>query len=178
MQDQQNIMAEQTSTTPVEQTDVQADPVQEAPQQEITYNKQQVIDMMKRRVARSHNAFFQRYGVKDLNELDNLFNEGKSIKDEYAKLQLANSELTRTNAFLKNNVNPDKYDDIIAYFKGKGLDFSEDALLQAIGTHPEWLKPSTIPNTTTIQSLGAEAHINPSVDESEIAAKLLGVKSL
>lgn len=174
MQDQQ-IMAEQTSTTPVEQTtEVQEAP--QTPQQEMTYNKQQVIDMMKRRVERSHNAFFKRYGVKDLNELDNLFNEGKSIKDEYAKLQLANSELTRTNAFLKNNINPDKYDDIIAYFKGKDLDFSEDALLQAIGTHPEWLKPSTIPNTTTIESLGSEAHINPSVDESEIASKLLGVK--
>ncbi len=171
------------STTAVE-TGTSTEPTTETPvnetvaQPERTYTKAEVIDMMKRRVGRSHNAFFKRYGVQDLKGLDDLFENSKkfsSMNDEFGKIQLRNSELMRENAFLRNNINPDKYDDIIAYFKGKDLEFSEEGLLDAVRTHPEWLKPSTIP-TTTITSLGSEAHTMPKPDEADLAGKLLGVK--
>lgn len=145
----------------------------------ITYTKEQVIDMMKRRVDRSHNAFFKRYGVLNLEELDALFeksNQFDNMNAEYGGMKLKLDEANRTISFLQNNVNPDKYDDIIAYFKGTNTEFSNDALIQALTTHPEWLKPSNVPATTTIESLGHEASVKPQQSEKELASKLFGVK--
>jgi len=158
-------------STPVMNTEVGSE-------NERRYTKQQVIDMMKRRVNRSHNAFFTRYGVKDLKELDGLFENSQkfnSMNDEFGRIQLRNSELMRENAFLRNNIDPSRYDDIIAYFKGNNIEFSEDELLKALPTHNEWLKQAA-PAMTTIKSLGSEAHTLPKADESELASRLLGVK--
>lgn len=146
---------------------------------ERTWTKAQIVEMMKKRVARSHNAFFKRYGVQDLKGLDELFEKSKqfgSMNDEFGKIQLKNSELMRENAFLRNNINPDRYNDVIAYFKGNNIDFSEEELIKALPTHNEWLKVNPVPATTTIKSLGSEAHTMPQVDEQAKAAKLLGVK--
>lgn len=144
---------------------------------ETTYTKDDVVRLMKKRVERSHNSFYKRYGVKDLQGLDDLFSRARSYNDmnaQFGEIQMKNSELARENAFLKNNINPEKYNDIIAYFKGNDLNFSEEELLKALGTHPEWLKPSNVP-TTTIKTLGSEAHTMPAVDEKAIASKLFGV---
>lgn len=166
-----------TETVATEGTTEQTPTVEQSVAPERTYTKQEVIDMMKRRVGRSHNAFFKRYGVQDLKGLDELFENSKkfsSMNDEFGKIQLRNSELMRENAFLRNNINPDKYDDIIAHFKGNNVEFSEEELLKALVNHPEWLK-QTAPQTT-IKSLGAEAHTMPTADEASIASRLLGVK--
>ena len=167
-----------TETGTEEGTETETPVTEPIAQPEKTYTKNQVIDMMKRRVGRSHNAFFKRYGVVDLKGLDELFENSKkfnSMNDEFGRLQLRNSELMRENAFLRNNINPDKYDDIVAYFKGNNLEFSEEELLKALPTHNEWLK-QTAPAMTTIKSLGSEAHTLPKADEADIAGKLLGVK--
>lgn len=145
---------------------------------ERTYNKQQVTDLMEKRRARTHRAFFNRYGVTNLKGLDELFDKSKkfqSMQDEYGAIQLRNSDLMRENAFLRNNIEPAKYDDIVAHFKGMGQDFTEEALLEAIKTHPEWLKPSNIPAQTTIKSMGIEAHKSPTESDAERASRLLGV---
>lgn len=166
------------ATTPAEATPETTVLTQET-KPERTYTKEQVIEMMKKRVARSHNAFFKRYGVENLEALDGLFENSKkfsSMNDEFGKIQLRNSELMRENAFLRNNIDPNRYDDIVAYFKGKDMDFSEDELLKALPTHNEWLKQTAAPATTTIRSLGSEAHTLPKVDEADIASRLLGVK--
>ena len=169
-------------STPDTQTQVepmaQSEPVAETTPERM-YSKAEVIDLMKRRVNRSHNSFFKRYGVKDLQELDAKFNSGKQLQDDYLGLQNRNAELVREVAFLKNNINPDKYDDVITYFKGKGLEFSEQELINQIMNHPEWLKsmPTPQPQTATIKTLGSEAHVvNSKPNEKELASKLLGVK--
>ncbi len=166
-----------TETVATEQTTETTPSVDNEVAPERRYTKNEVIDMMKRRVGRSHNAFFKRYGVTDLKGLDELFENSKkfsSMNDEFGKIQLKNSELMRENAFLRNNINPDKYNDIIAYFKGNNVEFSEDELLKALPTHNEWLKQSA--PVTTISTLGSEAHTMPVQDEAARAAKLLGVK--
>jgi len=175
-----NVPTAETQTTEPVQTDqpVAETPVTDKPvSAERTWTKDQIVQMMKKRVARSHNAFFKRYGVQDLKALDELFEQSKKFSDmngEFGKIQLRNSELMRENAFLRNNVNPDKYNDIIAYFKGNDMDFSEEELLKALPTHQEWLRQAA--PATTIRSLGSEAHTLPKVDEAERAGKLLGVK--
>jgi len=165
----------ETPTTPEAEVTAQDQP------KERLYSKAEVQDLMRRRVERSHNAFFKRYGVENLKGLDELMNKSKQFSDmetEYGAIQLRNSELARENAFLKNNINPDKYEDIITHFKGAGIDFSEEQLLEALKTHPEWLKQieQKPTNTTTITKLGSEAHQPDAPSDLERASKLLGVK--
>ena len=167
----------QTETVEADSNAEQTPTAEQIATPERRYAKDEVINMMKRRVARSHNAFFKRYGVENLQGLDELFEKSKqfgSMNDEFGKIQLRNSELMRENAFLRNNINPDKYNDIIAYFKGNDLEFSEDELLKQLPTHSEWLKQSA--PATTIKSLGSEAHTMPKPNETDLAGKLLGVK--
>lgn len=143
-------------------------------QPERTYTKAEVQNLMRRRVERSHNAFFKRYGVENLEGLDDLMNKSKSFGEDYASIQTKNKELMREIAFLKNNINPEKYDDIIAHFKGNDIEFSEEQLIEALKTHPEWLKTSP-QNVSTIQKMGNEFHKDVP-NEKEIAGRLLGVK--
>ena len=166
----QTQMVEETVETPTTPA------VEETTPSPRTYTKEEVQELMKRRVERSHKAFFTRYGVDDLRGLDDLMNKSKSFSDmetEYGAIQLRNSELARENAFLKNNINPDKYEDIITHFKGAGIDFSEEQLIEALKTHPEWLKVQ--PNVTTITKLGSESHQVNIPNEKDQASKLLGV---
>lgn len=149
------------------------------------YSKAEVQELMKRRVSRSHNAFFKRYGATDLNGMDELFNQSKKFGNDYAKIQsdygelnnrynelsVKNSELQRELSFIKNNVNPEKYEDIIAYFKGTNAELNEENLINALKTHPEWLN-----KTTTIQKLGQEFSDVASPSERELASRYLGVK--
>lgn len=166
--------AEPGSTEPT----VEANP-EEAPQEKL-YNKQQIINMMKRRVERSHKAFFTRYKVADLDELDAKFalaDKYNELNAQFAPIQARNSELVRENAFLRNNVNPDKYSDIVAYFKGNDLEFTEEGLLEALGTHPEWLKPSTVPAPqTTVKSFGIEQVGKRQETEDEKFNRIFGYK--
>ena len=166
--------AEQPVSTPDTQQAVVEQPVETPAQPERTYTKNEIIDLMKKRVDRSHKAFFKRYGVNNLQELDDVF----KYKDQYLGLQNKYNDLTREMAFIKNNVSPERYEDIIAYFKGKDLEFNEQELLNQLATHPEWLKQqaTTNPQSTTIKTLGSEAHSAPKPSDKDLASKLLGVK--
>lgn len=172
MEENQNIQGgnQQQVVTPTTEPQV----VEEQKPQERTYTKAEVQDLMRKRVERSHKAFFTRYGVNDLGSLDELMSKSKTFGDDFLSMQNKNNELTRENAFLRNNINPAKYDDIITHFKGMGIDFSEEQLLEALKTHPEWLKEQA--QVTTIQKMGSEFHTNDTPNEKELASKLLGVR--
>lgn len=173
LQNQEQVGNETVETTATPTT-TEENVVPEQPQ-ERTYTKAEVQSLMKKRVERSHKAFFTRYGVEDLNALDDLMNKSKAFGEDYASIQTKNKELMREIAFLKNNINPEKYDDIIAYFKGSDIEFDEEQLIEALKTHPEWLKTQP-QNVTTIQKMGNEFHEKPSINDREKASKYLGVK--
>ena len=164
------IEATETTTTPNVET--------ETPKTtEKMFSRAQVEQLMKRRVERSHNSFFKRYGVQDLNGLDALFEQTKKFKqmqDDYGAINLKNGELLQENAFLRNNIDEKRYQDVKAYFKGNGIDFSAEALVEALKSHPEWLKPTQ--PTTTINTLGVEQKGTAQPNEKEIASRFLGVK--
>ena len=54
-----------------------------------TFTKERVNELMQKRIERSHQAFFNRYGVKSLEELDALFSKANSV--EGLKQQLEES---------------------------------------------------------------------------------------
>lgn len=173
-------MPDDAVTATEQEQPTETKPVEEQTPQERLYNKQQIIEMMKRRVERSHNAFFKRYGVANLKELDDRFalaSKYDELNNQFAPIQARNDELVRENAFLRNNIRPDRYDDIAAYFKGRDLEFTEEALLEAIKTHPEWLNPSTTPTPkTTMKSFGIEKQPARQETEDEKFNRFYGYK--
>lgn len=153
-------------------------PVESKPER--TFTKSQVNDLMKKRIERSHNAFFNRYGVKDLAELDNLIGQSRSygpLKERFDELDKNHNELNDTYkdlnkryAYKVGNINEKKIADIENYFKGKGIDIDENSLLEEIKTHPDWVN-----KVSTIQQLGAEVQTSNENDMRTEAEKIFGV---
>lgn len=124
---------------------------------EKTFNQQQVDEIIGNRVKR----IFKRYGVEDKNGLDELVGKAQSydiMRERYDSLTNENAQLKEKIAFLENNINPERQEDIRAYFKGKDMEFSNDNLKTELQTHPEWLKVAEKSNApiTTIEKLSPE----------------------
>lgn len=136
-----------------------------------TFTQEQVNKIMRNRVERNRQAMLNRYDVKDRDGLDALIGKSQSydiMKERYQGLKDENSSLKERLAFISNGINPDREDDIRAYFKGKDLAFNEEALIKELETHPEWRKiveEDTTPKTT-IKALGVE-HRDRNVPENE-----------
>ncbi len=119
------------------------------------FTKERVNELMQKRVERSHQSFFNRYGVKDLNELDDLFAKSKSVdglnqkiaeltasntdwQNRYNELDGNHKEMAKKYAFTSRNIRPELYKDIETYFKGKNLDITEETLNEELKTHLDW----------------------------------------
>ena len=167
--EEQNFAGNQVTA---DQTMPESSPEQVSNPPERTFTQDQVNELMKKRVARSHSSFFNRYGVKDLKELDNLFGQATGygpLKEKYDELDknhndlvASNKDLTKKYGYLKCNIDESKINDIETYFKGKGIDIDENSLVAELKSHPEWAK-----KVATITSIGAES--TPQQDQDERA---------
>lgn len=147
---------------------------------ETLFTKEQVQEMMRKRVERSHKSFFERYGVKDLSELDKLFDKANSLdvlQPKYDDLVKQHDELTKSHAdlvkkyaFNVKNIDPEKYEDIETHFKGKNLAIDEASLENELSSHQDWVKP-----VSTIESIGSQQEELPQSDGIEEASKFFGV---
>ncbi len=143
---------------------------------EKTFNQEQVNDFVRERL----NKIYKRYGVENKQGLDELVGKAQSyniMEERYNNAMNELSSLKEANAFMKNNINPDKYDDVRAYFKGKGLEFNEENLVNELQNHGEWVNVVENKPQTTIKVLGTDnSRVSPQKDEKEIASKLFGMK--
>ena len=169
----------ETATTDVEenQTENIDNKGNESTEEIKTFNQEQVNNFVRERL----NKFYRRYGVENKQGLDALVGKAQAYDVMEERYNNMVSELNATkenNAFLKNNINPEKYDDVRAYFKGKELEFNEENLVNELTNHGEWLNiaKETTPQTT-IKSLGADPNMStPKKSEQEIAEKMFGMK--
>lgn len=170
-----------TATTTETQETVQTTPETGTPTPEITFTQSQVNNLMRKRVERSHNSFFNRYGVKNLEELDDLVSKAMSWDEaeaknnewsqKYADLETSHKDLTKKYAYKVGNIDEKKIADIETYFKGKGIDIDEKTLMEELKTHPEWAA-----KVATITQLGAETATPPETDGRAEAERIFGVK--
>lgn len=143
----------------------------ESQRPERTFTRDEVTTILKKRIDRYQNSVYRKYGVKNLDEFNSLIDKAK----QYDDIVKSRDELTETVAFLRNNINPQKYDDIKTYFKGKGLQFTEDSLKQQLSSHPEWLNKQISKPTTTITPVGTEQSGITKTGEKEVAEKMFGM---
>lgn len=160
-----------------------------------TFTQEQVNEMMKKRLERSHNSFFERYGVKDLNELDELFAKAKDSEDLNAKLSQVTQEkeelsakfnelttqneqlssqfkdLNKNYAFNSLKINPKLVNDIEMYFKGKGLEINSDTLGEELKTHEHW----KVNENPVVAPIGNEQTPPVTDDGKAMASKFFGV---
>ena len=185
MNEQEEVVSQvETQTETQEETPTvgQNETVDAADNTEIkTFTQEQVNDKIRARLERDRAALLKRYGVNDRDELDGLIGRAQSyevMKERYEALKTANSELEEKLAFLSNGINPDREDDIRAYFKGKGIEFNGEALASALETHPEWRKVVETDSApkTTITRLGTDHRENNTPEsEAEKIKRIFGV---
>jgi hypothetical protein len=143
------------------------------------FTQEQVNDIVRERLERANNSLYKRYGVENRDGLDGLIQKANAYQmmdENYVALEKERDGLREELTFMKNNINPDRYDDIRAYFKGKGLNFDQNNLTSELATHQEWLMQ--MPKQTTIETIGTNAGQvqNSELSEKEQASKLFGIK--
>ena len=153
---------------PVEEGQPKPEPTAEKPK---TFTQEQVNKIMRSRIERDRLSFLKRYGVEDRDGLDSLIGKAQAydiMKERYEARGTEIAELKEKLAFMTNNINPDREDDIRAYFKGKGLEFNEESLVNELETHPEWRNVVQVDNKpkTTIEVLGVE-HRDRNIPETD-----------
>lgn len=155
------------------------------PASEQTFTQEQVNEIVRKRLERSDSKFFESYGVKDKNELDELVKKSKGydelntkyteMSQSYEGMKTENLTYKEKILFFENNILNERQEDVKVYFKGKGIDFTDENLKKELETHPEWCKKEEV---TTIQTLGSDQGKGKQTpDEKEIAAKYFGFKS-
>lgn len=160
----------ENSTTTEEVKDVEENPADN------TFTQEKVNEIVRDRL----NKVYKRYGVNDKNGLDDLVAKAQSysvMSEMYEATEAKNKELLRDLAFLRNNINPDRQNDIMAHFKGNGVDFTEENLINELSTHPEWLNPVKVDDKpkTTFEIIGNDSSTGKvRENEADMVAKMFG----
>lgn len=168
-----------TATDVNEQTENEVQIEQSDKPSSKSFTQEQVNEIINKRLERDRLSIYKRYGVENKDGLDGLIQKANAysqMDEAFSGLEKERDELREKLLFMENNINPDRYEDIRAYFKGKGLNFDSSNLLNEITTHQEWLKQ--VPKQTTISSVGTNAGqvANTEESEKELASKLFGIK--
>lgn len=173
---EQNTGVESTPTN----GEVEPTPTATTEQVARTFTQEEVNDIVRERLEKSKKSLYTRYGVADRDELDDLLGKAQAHDVHVERIE----ELRRINAsqaeellFLKNNIEPSRYDDIRANFKGKGLELNAETFGVELATHPEWLKVEPKSETTTIKVMGAtQTNGNTNDTDTELIGKWFGIK--
>ena len=153
MQEEMQANAEPTHV-PVEPEMHEENGVFETPTK--TFTQSQVDDIAGRtRLETREKTFryiYDRYGVKDEAELDNLVGNAQrydTLQEQYdmdknnwkQADQARNAELCEVKekvALMESGINKDRYEDAKLILKGKGLEVTAENIANELATHPEW----------------------------------------
>ena len=143
-------------------------------EEEEKFTQSQVNDIVTRRLAKQAEAFYKKYGVNDEDGLNALVGKAKeydNLNKKYGELSDKSSELNEKYLFNTNSIKKDREDDVRTYFKGKGLQLTDENIKEALKTHAEW-SSAPVNNPLPVGNGGT-----PKVEEDEIdvASRLFGI---
>ena len=94
-----------------------------------------------------------------------------NLSKKYGELSDKSSELNEKYLFNTNSIKKDREDDVRTYFKGKGLQLTDENIKEVLKTHAEW-SSAPVNNPLPVGNGGA-----PKVEEDEIdvASRLFGI---
>ena len=179
MENEEEMKQEQTADTAKaeEESKVTEQTAKEEPQkteEEEKFTQSQVNDIVTRRLAKQAEAFYKKYGVNDEEGLNAIVGKAKAsdnLRKKYGELSDKSSELNEKYLFNTNSIKKDREDDVRTYFKGKGLQLTDENIKEALKTHAEW-SSAPVNNPLPVGNGGA-----PKVEEDEIdiASRLFGI---
>jgi len=146
-----------------------------------SFTQEMVDEIVRSRLERDRKSFYKRYGVENRDDLDGLIGKSQSydiMKERYEQIKEENQGLKKKMAFITNNINPSREEDIEAYFKGKDIEFNGDNLMKELETHPEWLNvvQKEVTPQTTIKKIGVDKSDFKHVEsEDERIKRIFGV---
>lgn len=150
------------------------------PKAEPSLTPEKVNEIIRERLERQLKGIYERYGVADGKGLDDIFERAKGIEALQAERDKLSEELGQTRErllFITNGIAPDREDDVKTYFRGKGIEMSEEALKQCISTHPEWVGRQQPKKVIRPQPIGnAEAGGKRELTDREEAERMFGMK--
>ena len=158
--------ATETPTEEIVENEANNESTEQVGNEEKTFTQEQVDNFIKERLNRQKNSLYSKFGIENDEQIDTMLEERKeypTLKDTISKQMTQIKDLSEELAFVKNDIDKNRISDIRAYFKGKDLEFSNDALVKELETHPEWKNAST---RTTIETLSTE-HANRKIPESD-----------
>lgn len=167
------------STTPNEIVETGDTVVEETPQvnQEDTpkmLTQEEFNARMVERLKEQKLSLLKKFGIEDESKIDEFVDKATKYDELATQLETLKSthaSVVEKLAFVENNINPERYEDIRIYFKGKGVEFTPDNLKKELVTHKEWLntqKPITV-------QVGAGKPKPQEENEKEKALKLFGL---
>mgnify|MGYP006903483723 FL=1 len=176
MDDEKEIVGNDGETPSTDETTASEAPVAEKasePQgeeiQDAMFTQEQVNDIVRDRLRKADMKFLAKYGLDNAEALDAIIEKGKG----YDEIKAENKGLKEQIALANNNIIPSKQDDVLTYFRGKGMELNDENLAKALETHPEWM-PSKTPATTIVE-MGAESQSKPCASEEDEALKMFGL---
>ena len=170
------------SVTPTDNVQTNSNVVQQSQntfENPVSFTQEQVNEIVTKRL----NRVYERYGVKDSNSLDVLMGKSQAyevLKNRVHKYREELKNLKEEMAFYKNDIDPTRYDDIRAYFKGKGIEFNDEAFINELANHPEWKRvvEQSSNKVTTISAISPDRNVGrSSTNEKDEIAKLFGFKN-
>ena len=179
MENEEEMKQEQTADTAKaeDEAKVTEQTTKEEPQkteEEEKFTQSQVNDIVTRRLAKQAEAFYKKYGVNDEEGLNAIVGKAKdydNLSKKYGELSDKSSEVNEKYLFNTNSIKKDREDDVRTYFKGKGLQLTDENIKEALKTHAEW-SSAPVNNPLPVGNGGA-----PKVEEDEIdiASRLFGI---
>lgn len=143
------------------------------------FTRDQVNELIRARIERERARTMQRLGIESLDELEAISERARDAEAGKAEMERIKEEskgLRAEIAFLRNGVDEARRDDVQTYFRGKGLEMTDESVAEAIATHPEWKARFEETPRATVVPLGAAQTEKAQEDEEAAAARMFGLK--
>jgi hypothetical protein len=154
----------QQSATP---KDANPTPTQPAPKM---LSQEEVNKIVQTRIAEVRNNLYTKYGVKTDAEFEAFISKAKQYGEMETKYNEMNSKwqgYEQRRMMFMNNVSSQKFEDVLAYMKGKDIPLTEDNLKKEIASHPEWVRQSTAPVVQPVQVGKTGATEKPQISDKD-----------
>ena len=138
---------------------------------------------------RAINEIMEKYGFDDASQLDDLVGASERYEELSGQQEGYEQEmesLRNENLLLKSGIDPDRFEDVMAYFSYKKMPINPVTLEDAMSTHPEWTgfdeieeeeEPEEKPSV--VRKLGNSPvrrdESNPAESEESRAMKMFGL---
>ena len=167
----------ETEVNTEEENHEEVKPTEEENKEEKKFSKEELNNIIRERLERANKSLFKRYGVDGKDGIDSAFTKAAAYDEaieRYNSLSEENLSLKQELAFLRNDINKDRVEDIRIHFKGKELELNEENLVNELKNHPEWLNVHE--QATTITSLGVDHRdVKRHETEDEKMKRIFGV---